>query len=564
MKKFSFTQYLFFSFTLLFISNLYAVEPPQIVDQPDDRRIQKEESKVSIPEQKNLSTSAYEDSIQVDRVQFQGGTVFELGLLADKVKPIIGKRVGKTEIVETLRSITEMYEQAGYVLSFAFLPKQDGNQGQLIIGLVEGYVIRSEIIIEDDDVKRHVERFVEKIKNEKPLTKATFERYVALIERTSGYAFKINVPKPKTFNGATTIRVEEVKSKNYDLTAGFDTSKGEESSLLISGTVQSLTSYADRLTASMLVPNDEIDSYYNLNYQQELGSEGLTLDFDATQFKSQGDDRIFISMIPIDYEESKKRENYSVGLKYPISLGTNDSWWLGARLHHLNEKNHYGLRRSDGLGASENIDKNLRYSALELNSQWINKTLQTLTVVTVKAKQGIEIGDNKNEFIDANGVRPGLESTHFSLMDLNATWRYLISPQWRLQTSANLFWSDDILPSAEQVRYGGRRFGRGYADDQAQGDRGYAAGAELRYMQPIPNSFLKRIEPYVSLDTAKSELRSNDDVDFKLSSVAIGADFTDAKYFNVGLEYAKPLGDAHFDSGDRSPIYNLRVRWDIQ
>ena len=546
----------------MFASSSYAVEPPLIVDQLPEEFVQEVKPKVILPQQKNLSVTTQKGHIQVDHVQFQGGSVFDLSLLAEKVKPLIGKRVSKSEIVTVLRDITKMYEDAGYVLSFAFVPKQGFNEGRLTIALVEGYVMRTEIEIDDQDIKRRVARFAAKIQNEKPLTKATFDRYVALIEKTPGYTFKVNVPKPKTINGATTIRVEELKSKKYDFTFGFDDSESAELTVLADASLQSMTSNADKLMVSTLIPNDTIDSYYSLGYQQEIGTEGLTIDFAANQFKSHGDDRIFVSDIPVDYEEDKQRDRLSIGLKYPLLLSKSESWWIGTKLHYLDEKSQFGLKRIDGIGNPVEIDKHLRYSTLEINTQWQQKQRRYLTLLSVKTKQGIELGNNKNESVQGNISRSGTESTHFNLMDFNAAWRYVLSKQWRVQTKGNLFWSDDILPSAEQIRYGGKRFGRGYPDGQAQGDRGYAGEVELRYIQPVPTVFLKRVEPYIVIDSAKSELRANGN-EYKLTSVALGVDFSDSKYYKIGLEYAKPLGNVNFESGDRSPIYNLRVRWNF-
>ncbi len=545
---------------LMFTADAYAVEPPLIVEQIPDEFVDKGKPKVDMPQQKQLSVTTQKGNIRVEHVQFQGGSVFELSLLAEKVRPIIGKQVGKTEIVKVLRAITKLYEDAGYVLSFAFVPKQGFNQGQLTIALVEGYVMRTEIEIADEDIKRRVERLVAKIQNEKPLTSATFERYVALIQKTPGYSFKVNVPKPKTINGATTIRVEELKSKKYDFTFGFDDSENEQFTLLAGASLQSMTSNADKLTMSTLIPNDTIDSYYALGYQQEIGAEGLTIDLAVNQFESHGDDRIFVTDIPVDYEEDKQRDRVSLGLKYPISLSKSSSWWIGTKLHYLDEKGQYGLKRTDGAGSPIEIDKHLRYSTIEINSQWQKRIRRHLTLLSVKTKQGIDLGNNKNETVQGNVTHSGTESTHFNLVEVNATWRYMLTKQWRLQTKGNLFWSDDILPSAEQVRYGGKRFGRGYPDGQAQGDRGYAGEMELRYIQPIPGHFLKRVEPYIVIDTAKSQLRANDNK-YELSSLAVGADFSDAKHYKIGFEYAKPLGDANFETDDRSPIYNLRVRW---
>ncbi len=544
---------------MLFTATTFASEPPRIVDQPPEEFVQESKPAVTLPDKNSLSVSAQKERVQVDHVQFQGGTVFDLAVLSELVQPLIGKQVGKEDIVAVLRAITNQYQQAGYVLSFAFLPKQQLADGLLTITLVEGHVVQHEIVVKDEQVKQRLARYVAKIQNDKPLKKSTFERYVALIKKTPGYTFKINVPKPKTINGATTIRIEEVKSKHYDATFGVDV-VDDDVQVLVGGTMQSMTSYADKLSFSTLVPDGSVEAYYALSYQQDIGTEGLRMSLSGNQFESHGDDRIFISDIPIDYEEDKKRDRFNVGLRYPLLLSKANSWWIGSNLHYLDEKSVFSLQRTDGLSNAVNIDRHLRYSALELNTQWQHQTKRSVTYLSARTKQGLAIGRNINESVQGEIKTSGSESTHFNLIDFNAAWRYLLAKQWRMEAKGHFFWSDDILPSAEQARYGGQRFGRGYTDSQAQGDRGYGAEMLLRYIKPIKSHFVKRLEPYIVIDGARSELRANGN-EYKLTSIALGMDISNAKSYKVGIEYAKPLGDVAFESQDRSPIYNIHLRW---
>lgn len=548
-------------FLPLFIGQqAFAVEPPFIVEEAQPEAFVEDKPDVELPQKEALSTAKHVDTVHIERVQFQGGSVFELEELAQLVEPLIGRDVTKVDIVKVLRAITAKYKDAGYALSFAFLPKQSTADGMLTITLVEGYVARSEIVVEDPDVKKRIERLAAKLQNEKPLRQSTFERYVSLIESTPGYKFKIRVPKPKTLGGGTTIRVEEAKAEWITTSLGFDDSKEEELKLLASATLNGLTSFGDSLTVSTLLPNDTVDAYYALNYRQDIGADGLQLELSGNHFESQGDDRIFLSDIPVNYVENKDRDRLRAGLKYPLNLGKNSAWWVGSNLHYLDENSTFELSRADGAGQTVEIEKSLRYSALELYSNWYKQTKRQVFRLSGSIKQGIDLGGQRNEIRDANTSRKGSETTHFNALRLDAAWRYLLSPRWRVQTKANLFWSDDILPSAEQIRYGGPRFGRGYPDGQAQGDKGVAGEVELRYLQPLPTAFIKRLEPYLVVDAAKTQLRSNDN-EQELVSAAIGLDITDGHYYSLGLEYAKPLGDAHFESGDRSPIYNIRVRW---
>lgn len=554
-----------FRLMLLFLSscfatNVLAVEPPFIVEQPDASVSEQQETELDIPTPKSLTTAEQVNTITIEHIQFQGGTVFDLDKLAVMVQPLIGKAVTHADIVNVLRAITAEYKAAGYALSFAQLPKQNTNDGRLTIALVEGYIAQSEILVEDDRVHERLLRLASLLQTEKPLKRATFERVVKLIESTPGYRFKVRVPKPKTVGGGTTLRVEQAEAKSYTTSLGFDDSEHEELRLLGSLSLHNLTPYGDKLTLSGLLPNDTVNAYYGLSYQQELGTSGMQLLLSANHFDSEGDDRIFIADVPLNYEEDKTRDRFSAGVKYPVHLGRQSAWWLGSTLHYLDEKSHFQLSRMDGGGSAIELDKELRYSALELHTNGYKKSQRQLVSWSLSMKQGLEFIGNENRLSDSTGERSGSESTHFTSVGFDSSWRYMFTPSWRIQTKANVFWSDDILPSAEQTRYGGSRYGRGYADGQAQGDKGAAVEVELRYLYELSTTLISRLEPYVVIDTARTELRSNDR-EQDLASVALGMDITDGKHYTVGLEYAKPVADPHIESGSHRPIYNLRLRW---
>jgi hemolysin activation/secretion protein len=552
------TVWLFLS---CFFTPLWAVEPPFIVEQAEPAPVpEQEETELDMPTPKTLSTTQQVKTIRVEHVQFQGGTVFELEQLATMVQPLIGKDVSRVEIVKVLRAITDLYKQAGYALSFAQLPKQNTSDGRLTIVLVEGYIAQSEILVEDEQVRQRLTRIASNLQADRPLKRESFERNVKLIEATPGYRFKVRVPKPKTQGGGTTLRIEEVKATPYATSLGFDDSEHEELRLLGSLSVHNLTSYGDKLTLSGLLPNDTVNAYYGLNYQQDIGASGMQMSLAANHFDSEGDDRIFVADIPLNYEENKTRDRLSAGLKYPLQLSRQSAWWIGTTLHHLDEDSTFQLSRMDGTGSAVKLDKALRYSALELHSNWYKKSRRYVLSMSGSIKQGVDLFGNENELNDSGGTRKGSETTHFTSLRFDTSWRYMMTPRWRVQTKASLFWSDDVLPSAEQIRYGGPRFGRGYADGQAQGDEGVAAELEVRYLQPVAMSIIKRLEPYLAVDSAHTALRANER-EQDLASVALGMDVTDGKHYTVGLEYAKPLADSHIESGSRSPIYNLRVRW---
>ncbi|MDF2181603.1 POTRA domain-containing protein [Neptuniibacter sp. CAU 1671] len=537
-----------------------AAEPPFIAD-PDGPTLPVPEYE---PEQNKLpeapqATSEVKDLPRFDvrQVTFQGGTVFTDTELQAMVAPIKGHKVSKAELTQALQTITKHYQSAGYPLSFAHLPRQSLANGNLIVMLIEGHIAQSDIKIEDPDVRARIEGLVAKLQQLKPLTLEGYERYISLIQSTPGYRFKVNVPRPVTTSGATTILVEATEVRTFDRSFNIQADQ-DEVRLQLGLTVNSLTSNADKLTVSGLIPGDTIESYLNIAYQRELGDDGLQLSLSANHFKSNGDDTFYITDIPVNNEEVKTRDRLKLGLNYPINLTRTSSWWLGGNLHYLDETSNYELT-PEGFEPIY-IEKNLRYSALELVSRWQDLNRERFWQLSGSIKQGLDLGNNRNEIEQSSSSRSGSEDLYFTYFKLDGLWRKSLTPQWRLTAKGSLFFSDDILPSAERVRYGGQRFGRGYDDGQAQGDRGIAAEIELRYLIPMTGNFVKRLEPYAAVDTAHTEL-NDPNIDSSISSYALGLEVTDTKHFSVGLEYAKPTGDPHVESGDHSPYYNLNLRW---
>ncbi|WP_227820034.1 ShlB/FhaC/HecB family hemolysin secretion/activation protein [Marinobacterium aestuarii] len=354
------------------------------------------------------------------------------------------------------------------------------------------------------------------------------------------------------------MRIEEVKSKKFESNLGLENNSQDDTRILATANIQSLTSNADRLSLSTLVPNNTVNSYYAITYRQDLNSNGLQLEAAANHYNNTDINKIYSGSSPLTISEEKNRNRFRLGINYPFLLFRSSSWWGGASLQHLNEDSHFVIS-SDSTSTTE-VDKLLRYSAVEINSNWLKKTGEQTYQVHGRIKQGLELGNEKNESTRSGTTTQGTESLNFTLINLDALWKVRLSPKWQVQTKTNIFWSDDQLPSAESVRYGGRHFGRGYPGAQAQGDKGYAAEIELRYLIPSDSVIIKRIEPYLVLDTAHSESNAMG-IQHQLSSVALGLDLTDIQYYRVGFEYAQPTGDPTQNSNDHEPTYNLNLRW---
>ncbi|WP_420554870.1 ShlB/FhaC/HecB family hemolysin secretion/activation protein [Neptuniibacter marinus] len=540
------------------IEVLYASEPPVIVDTVFERKPQIQQQSTELPDlQTRTESLSSGSSIVIKNIEIQGGTVFSLEQVSDWLQPIIGKEAKRELLIEVLNNITTAYSKSGFPLSYASIPSgQDLSSGKIIIRLVEGYVARSEVEVDSKRIEDRIERYVTRMMQERPLSKKTFERYVSLIEATPGYKFHINVPKPMSATGATTIRVEQVEKELIQPSLALDNS--DSNRILASVGVNSSTSYADQLTIAGLFSND-VDKFYSATYSQFINDDGLTVQLGARYYKSDETDRFSVVDIPMDYFESKTREEYSIGLSYPLELSQTHAWWVGSKIHHFDEASVFKLRSQSSFAQ---INKDLKYSAVEAYTSLLINTSKSVRQASVALKQGVDLGANQNELGDSSVTVSGAENLYFTYLTTELFWRSRVAKKWQIQTRLHGQWTDDILPSAEQDRYGNILFARGYPEGQAQGDRGYAGEVELRYIHPLNTTFIKQIEPYFIVDAARTHLLSNGNRS-SLSSSSVGIAFTDNRYYGLSMEYSVPTGDLPIDSNRRSGVVNLRVQWQL-
>lgn len=516
------------------------------------------EARVTLPEAAEEAIRARE--VPVAHVRFHGGTVFELDDLAQELRSMLGRRVTVGELVDAVDRITRRYQEAGYPLSFAYLPEDNFRNGIVTVVLVEGFVVQTELEIEHEPVRRRVQRLAEQVVGERPLTRATFERYTALMARIPGSELEINAPVPRTPGGATTLRVEEKRTRRATPGLTLEGGDVDDLRLLASLGLQANTRHAEQLTLAALVPVDDEDEFYAAEYRQELGRHGWRLSAAASRFDTEDvadlfeeDDRAM--------HEAKVANRYRLGLEYPVVLSRRVAWTVGGGLGH-----HRQHSRIDYGGQLE-AERHLHFSAAELNSSLLLGGDATIFELRGDVRQGVDLGDNRNDWRlvsaegEAAGDRP--EELEFLRFGLAARWIQLLGESWRFSTRAAGFWSDDALPSPERGNFGGpTRFGRGYTENQAEGDYGGAGEVELRYLYRVGARWLRTIEPYVVIDGARTRFHERE-VDRELVSAALGVELARGRTYRLAVEYARPLGERDAETDSREPRINARASWQI-
>jgi hemolysin activation/secretion protein len=123
-------------------------------------------------------------------------------------------------------------------------------------------------------------------------------------------------------------------------------------------------------------------------------------------------------------------------------------------------------------------------------------------------------------------------------------------------------YSGAVLPSSEQISFGGRFFGLAYPAGEVAGDRGWGLSLELNRLFTASMTYLKTVQPYVLYDTAKVYSNAGTLIHDQLGSIALGVRFSDRKHYTLDLALAKPVGDMPTNSGARSLRFN--AAWTYQ
>lgn len=489
--------------------------------------------------------------VTVRQVQIQGGSIYPLEELAEIYKPLVGREARLGELIEITRGITQRYRDDGYLLSYAFLPQQNFDRGVVRVVLVEGYVKSYQLQGDIGPVSAYVDKLLKRIQAERPLTRATFERYTSLISAIPGISFNAQVPPPTTTDGASQMVASASRkpfSSHLDLAEG----KGDSTQALLTVSSNAHTSQSEQLGATVLFPpGSEKERYYRIDYSQYLGSDGTQLSLFGSHYESEPSDPLILSN-GLRLDRKRENDRLSVGVSHPWIASPSRWWSTTGRLYAVKDKT-----RFDVVGFPLSIDSETDIRVLALESEWRQSDAVRLRILSGGLYQGIDgMGANSDtKLFDLDFLRvrlAGVQSDKFAR-------------NWQGVMSAAMYWTDDSLPDAEQAVFGGQNFGRGYPSDQASGDKGWGAAYEINYSYRFEagGPWVRQLQPYVVADIARVWFNEQPVPRSRLSSAAVGLRFGDARYYNVSLEAAKPISDEAIDSRDRSPRYSVSFSYQL-
>lgn len=491
--------------------------------------------------------------LTIRKLQIEGGTIYPLKELGEAYQSLLGHEITLSQLIEATRSITQRYQTDGYLLSYAFLPPQNFDQGLVRVVLVEGYIRDYHVDGDVGRVKGFIDELVDKLKAERPLTRKTFDRYATLMGRLPGVTLQAQVPPPGTTDGASTMQITASR-KPFTTSMSLTEGSRDSTQALFGVSSNSQTAMAEQLTVSGLFPpgNDK-EHYYRVDYSQYLNAEGTQLSLYGARYRSDPGTNIATSD---GFELKPHRENdrFSIGVTHPLIAAPSQWLSVGTRFYGVDDKTDYQV-----VGYPLSISEETNVRALAFEGDWRKSDAKQLRIVSAGLYQGINGLGAKSE--------TSLTSNHYDLdffrLRLSGVQSDTFFDNWQGVASAALYWSDDSLADSERVVFGGQNFGRGYPDDQASGDKGWGVAYEVNYSFNRDGEWVKLLQPYVVLDRAKTWFNELPLKGSDMSSAAMGLRFGDKRYYNIALEVAKPMSDMALDSFNRRPRYTLSFSYQL-
>ncbi|KVM83748.1 ShlB/FhaC/HecB family hemolysin secretion/activation protein [Burkholderia stagnalis] len=478
--------------------------------------------------------------------------------ISRRFTPLVGKDITIGELIETANGVTKLYQERGYALSFAFIPAQTFDSGVVRVTVVEGYVSDVKVTGKPGAMESKIRAIAAHITADRPLRRATFERYVNTFGLLPGVSVKANVPPPQTTDGATTLELN-VERKAFNISSGIDFNHPGVQGL-ITATENGLTSFGEQLSISALVPpgRDKV-TYVAFSGAVPVGSSGLVTRLDASTYRGKPTDN---PGLPSYVERTVKNEKLGLSASYPLLLNNQRSLLGTVSGYASHNEDRY---QNQITGAT--LENRSQVRVLQMQLDYTSVGPKQVRKLSVNVAKGFDIlGASKSQDITVGNATTSLPSP-ISLTFVRTGATYTQTNEWpfRIGTSVSLTgqYSPDSLPTSEQISFGAQRYALGYQPGETSGDSGWGMSLEVNRAFSPGWTYLKTITPYVAYDMARVYLHAGTPQPNRLSSVGIGVRLSDSRYYNLDLSVAKPVGDAPVESASRSPRINAAFSYQL-
>ncbi len=416
-------------------------------------------------------------TFKLEGVRFEGSTQFDDDALAAAAAERIGEAVTLADLRAIARRVERRYRDAGFVATRVLVPPQTVTDGVVTFRVVEGFVANVVVRGEAGPAQRQVERYLARIRDERPLRLATVERYLLLARDLPGISVRGTLraaPEPEAVGGIDLV--VDVARKRFDAYANLENGRSEATGPWTAGLFGRWNSFAPQaqtLDVLGLVSLD-VDELQigRVGYRQQLGAEGTNVQASFTIGSSEPSERFSV----FDVETDSRL--FEVVVEHPLIRTRARSLYLEGGLDVVSQEQDQRFQRT------EDELRILRLGSRLLASDPVDLGRYTgFNEFDVELRQGLDLfgaSGSDDNLAPPNLSRPNADP---QALVLRAGWvrQQPVAGPVSLRLELRGQWTDDPLAAFEEFSLGNLTIGRGYTPGAAFGDRGWAFAGEVQY-----------------------------------------------------------------------------------
>jgi hemolysin activation/secretion protein len=501
----------------------------------------------------------------LNKLTVEGSSVYERGALVASVKEKIGQEVSVADVFDIAASLTARYRNDGYLLSTVIVPPQKIDGGVVVLRAVEGFVDRVVVEGVSGQQRASVLRYLNKIVGKRPLTTASLERYLLLVDDLPGVNLQSFMQPSPDNGGAALLTVKpKIKTSNiWSVVANRGSEYVGPYNLEVGGAYNGVTSLGQSLTGRVVntpLQNEEL-RYVGLSFVQEVGTEGTSVVITATGMQSRPGEELLalgLESRALGFDVALRAKPYrgreaNLFLSFAASLRQGETEALGSVL-------------------SEDFSRKVRIGA----------TLQTLdrlygaNSVSVGVSRGLDLlgaTSAGSSLASRSDARP--DATWFDLGLSRVQSLGMIVAGLEFSVAAEAQYSLNPLSAAREFAVGGLSNGSGFDSSEISGEHGVSGRLELRYSfalgvidRAVPEDwkgFAMQVFAFGDGGRVWQDLGNgfSGQQNASLASAGGGARFNLGPYTSLSLEVAKPFVQNVRSEGNKDPrvFFNLTNRF---
>lgn len=429
--------------------------------------------------QEDSLTATTDDPTSVVLVQnfrVTGATKFPADELLALLHDWLGRELSLGQLRQAAARITEYYRAHGYLVSRAYLPAQQINDGSVEIGVLEGKV--GKILLNNTSwvSDERIRGFLESVDTNDPLSESELDFKLRLINELPGVGSAVAALQPGDSVGLSDINVVTQPSPFITGSVNADSNGSRYTGIYNLGVTTTLHSplhLGDELMV-MAQHSDTIENRTNgWGYKVPVGSRGLTLAVGGTN----GHYRIGQEFAHI--QANGEMDLRTIGGTYPLVRTA------AVKLDTRFSAEHKTLRdRMEAFSIVSNTLVQSRKLGLSGQIAATSGAFYTFNATYTSGDLDLQTADNRDT--DALSART---QGRFDKLNYSLSASLALTNSWASYFELNGQLASKNLNSAEKFSLGGASGVRAYPVGEASGDEGYVAKAELRYALPLANWF---------------------------------------------------------------------------